>query len=316
MQQKIDFIIPVLLSKAPNLAPLIHSICNQNTKFIATATITLVVNPANEQDVAQLSEQIKEYALGENQFRVHVIGCKETGVNSARQLGLDQTSGSLVFFFDDDVILTDTNLIDIHMSYHLENPELFAVGGYYAAAQKPSLFGQIYLNRQIQWLNESYTDVTKTKSNYLIGGHFSIKRSLLETYNLGFDPQIKFGSSETDFFLMARRKGLDLLLIKNSVNHAVKDSPMSLLIKAYRQGAGKRYIENKGLVFSPLFRSISQPKNRIETLIHSLFQISFSWGYFSFDRNYAGFFNFYMNQIFLHLKYQKQKWINYLRNDF
>lgn len=316
MQKKIDLIVPVLFSKAVNLVPLINSICNQNTDLIDTATITLVINPANQKTVAQISEQLKECTHGKPRFHLNVIGTEKTGVNSARQLGIENTFGSLIFFFDDDVILSDPKLIANHMENHLINPSVFAVGGYYDAPEKNGLLSRTYHNRQIQWLNESYTDSTKTKSNYLIGGHFSIKRSLLKNHNLEFDSKIKFGSSETDFFLSARQKGLELLLIKNSVDHILKDSAISLLIKTYKQGAGKRYIENKGLVFTPLFRSISQPKNRTEKIVHSLFEISFSWGYYLFDRNYAGFFNFYAHQLLLFLKYQKQKWINYLRSDF
>lgn len=316
MQPKIDIIVPVLFSKRGHLTTLVSSIGLQNLNGIDSVAITFVVNPARPPDVIELSNQLTTILKEKPKFKIQMMTIKNSGVNSARQLGLDSTSGSLVFFFDDDVQIADPNLIQIHFANHSTNPDIFAVGGYYSLPKNARLFSEMYLNRQIQWLNESYTDFSKSRSNYLIGGHFSIKRSLLQKHQIEFDTNIKFGSSETDFFLSARQKGLELVLIKNSVTHDIEDSPLSLILKVYNQGSGKRYIESKGLAFSPKFRSIVQPHSRSARLIHSLFQVSFSWGYFAFDRNYAGFFKFYGNQFTLFLKYQKQKWINYLRNDF
>lgn len=316
MQPKIDLIIPVLFSKRGHLAALVRSIGLQNLDGIDSVTITFVINPARPTDVIDLSNQLRAIVKEKPQFQIQMMTLEKPGVNSARQLGLDSTTGAFVFFFDDDVQIANPNLIQTHIAHHTNTPDIFAVGGYYSSPQSSRLFAELYLNRQIQWLNESYTDFSKTRSNYLIGGHFSVKRSLLQKHQIKFDTQIVFGSSETDFFLSARQKGLELMLIKNSVLHTIKDSPFNLILKVYKQGSGKRYIETKGLSFSPKFRSIQQPHSRSARLIHSLFQASFSWGYFAFDRNYAGFFKFYGNHFTLFLKYQKQKWINYLRNDF
>ncbi len=141
----------------------------------------------------------------------------------------------------------------------------------------------------MQWLYESYLDHFKLSAGYLLGGHFSIKRNLLNRAELSFDTAITFGSSETDFFLTARQKGLILNLKKWPVSHVLLDSPLRLIQKVYLQGRGKKYIEKKGLFFRPTYRSTMAIKGPSESLIAFLYDLAFSWGYFSLDRQYADF---------------------------
>jgi glycosyltransferase involved in cell wall biosynthesis len=313
MHQKIDILIPVLNSKKNKLIPLLNSIAAQESNLFQIANIVIILNPAVPVDGFKLRDQVADCNLNGKKFHLDILTTLDMGVNVARQLGLNNTAGSLVFFFDDDVVLDDPLLIQHHILNHTVDPSLFAVGGFYSQGRHRGHFSRIYIQRQIQWLNEGFSDRTKTKSDYLIGGHFSIKRKILEDTKLDFDTRIKFGSSETEFFLAARRAGLKLRLIKKSVRHEIIDSPWKLIFKSFQQGFGKRYIESKGLVHRPVFRSIIAKRPINESIVDMIFDMAFSWGYFSFDRNYLGFVSFHLKKFSLHLKYQKQKCINYLK---
>ena len=127
-------------------------------------------------------------------------------------LSAETLSSEISFFFDDDIVLNDKNILAEHLAFHQKHIDHFACGGFYKSNSDSGLFSKIYLIRQQHWLSEAYLDTQKQSVGYLLGGHFSIKRKLLQQFGLSFDAKIKFGSSETEFFLAAGVKKLKLSL--------------------------------------------------------------------------------------------------------
>lgn len=314
MLQKIEIVIPVLKTKKSDLNRLLSSILNQSPLNYSNINILVVLNPAYAAEALQFESNLKSVLKFPDFISLTVFPSESRGVNAARQLGLQHCTSEIVFFFDDDVVLNDSTLTANHVEQHLKNTGLFAIGGSYHNDEIKTQFALVYLRRQIRWINEAYTDSSRTGVAYLLGGHFSIKRSLLQTANLGFDKSILFGSSETEFFMSARSKGLKLQLFKFSVQHHIIDGSLRLMQKTFLQGRGKRYIESKNLLFQPIYKSIVINCSVFESVVERIFEFCFFLGYYSFDGNYSGFFKMHFQKINLAFKHQKQKVINSIRS--
>ena len=104
-------------------------------------------------------------------------------------------------------------------------------------------------------------------------------------------------------------------LIKSSVEHDIKDSFFRLGMKSYLQGRGKKYIETKNLFFRPIYKSIVLKQSFGKDFAESVFEFLFFLGYYSYDKNYRGLVGMYFQRLKLFLSHQKQKTINFIRND-
>ncbi len=314
MFQNVDIVIPVYALKPFQVDRLVDSILKQDVGSVEKINLFLVINPARSEQFTEWQNQILSN-FQKNPWSFKIIYSEMAGVNRARQLGVNEGLSEIVFFFDDDVILEDKDILKNHLEFHKNNPETFACGGYYTTDTRHGVFSKLYLLRQKHWLNESFLDQQKKLVGYLIGGHFSIKRSLLQKAGISFDVNIKFGSSETDFFQSACAKNLKLSLQKWTVTHDLQDGPLRLLQKTYLQGRGKSYIEKKGLNFQPIYRSMIVTNLFSEKIVALLYDLVFSWGYYAFNHQYGLFFKSYLKKILLQLNYSRQKLVNYLRRD-
>lgn len=314
MFQSIDVVVPVFSLKKIQVDRLINSLLNQEIPTVKKAYLFVIVNPVKLSEQDEWIKTLKSIVKSEI-WTLTPLFLEMAGVNSARQMGLNAGRSDITFFFDDDVVLDEKTILAQHLEFHEEHPEFFACGGYYKSFKNVGLFQKVYLSRQNRWLNESFLDQQKLSVGYLLGGHFSIKRSLFPSTELVFDTQIVFGASETEFFLKACRFKLKLGLQKWHVTHELTDRPLRLLQKTFLQGRGKKYIESKGLFFQPLYRSTVSSSSVLENLITWLFDLTISWGYHSYDRNYAEFFKIHLKKAWLQIGYQRQRLINYLRSD-
>jgi hypothetical protein len=80
----------------------------------------------------------------------------------------------------------------------------------------------------------------------LIGGHFSIKKSICVERGLTFNEEIIYGGSELEFFLKAHQQKLKMRLFDWVVLHCPKINFLSLSRKIFKQGKGKAIAERQG----------------------------------------------------------------------
>lgn len=314
MYQNIDIVIPVYAKKNLQVDSLVKSILNQDLGTIDKVNIFIVFNPVRSEQSIKWQKKIPLFH-DQEKFSLKLIFCEDAGVNNARQIGVDHGQSNIIFFFDDDVILDKKNILKNHADFHIKNSEVFACGGYYSTDSHQGIFSNLYSQRQKQWLDEAFLDPQKIYAGYLIGGHFSVKRKLMQNNNLKFDVNIKFGSSETDFFLSACSMKQKLVLQRWSVKHALQDGPLRLLRKTYLQGRGKKMIENKGHFYKTIYRSILVHNRLLEKMIALLYDFTFSFGYYSLDHQYGLFLKESLQKFYLEMNYARQKLINYLRTD-
>lgn len=206
---------------------------------------------------------------------------KFPGVNRSRNHGLRKAKYDFVFFVDDDCELDDPFLLKKHFSLHQKDTSLFAVGGLYVLGEKAGLFSRLYQEIQMLWLHQGLiSDSGLRETQYLIGGHFSVKKSLCQIQDIYFNEDIVYGGSELSFFAKARHKNLQLELHDFSILHHTNESFFSLNRKIFKQGQGQAISELESVQLSQTPMQVKLGRNQVESFFYHYYSLLFWFGYF------------------------------------
>ena len=229
----ISLIIPTM-GNANNLLRLLISIEKQRIDF--SLQVILICNPVYDLTKAKMLQD--QLIKNSNQiFEFHTMA--KAGVNRARNQGLAKTKFATILFIDDDCELDDPLLLQKHFDLHRERLDLFAVGGVYGLPKQASTLSRMYHEIQMTWLYRGLlSENSARQTNYLIGGHFSVKKIFVDSRHLRFDENIVYGGSELSFFAQARETNLPLELFEMSVLHHARETFPSLQKKLFKQGIG------------------------------------------------------------------------------
>lgn len=203
------------------------------------------------------------------------------GVNRARNLGLQKSTGEYVYFFDDDCVIDDFYFLQkvLLKMTSLQTPHLFFGGGYYLG-ESPSPVAKAYQEIQMRWLHEGvFSDQQETQ--YLIGGNCGGRLSSFKKFM--FDENIIYGGSETELFLRAFQEGsFGIYDAEISVRHNCVMSLRDLIRKACKQSQGAIYLDRKSLTQSSPYRRLDwtalKPVN--SNLYLKCYDFVFKWNYF------------------------------------
>jgi glycosyltransferase involved in cell wall biosynthesis len=225
----------------PNIKSLLQSIEQQDSEGIEIKVIIVLNGVSNT--------QFDDFKRSADSFSVPVTVCRifERGVNRARNLGLDRAEHETVLFLDDDCELMQEGTLKAHLKFHDRFKNIFAVGGGYRLKDSSGLFDDIYNYIQMNWFISGQGTERDgiADANYLLGGNFSLKKSMALSHHLRFDPGIVYGGSELDFFKQATKAGLKLAAIDLDVLHNTHETFFSVGKKVLKQGKGKRLIDLK-----------------------------------------------------------------------
>lgn len=233
---------------------------------IEEAEVLIVLNPP--------SPKLDSLSFPSAKWQLKILTSKK-GVNEARNQGIKESRGSLIFFFDDDCEILDVNFLCIHEKHHAERPEILALGGHYVSESKNKL-AQAYNEIQRDWLIQNRNGLFG-ESSVLLGGNFSIKRKNPMPL---FDPSIQYGGSETEFFLRLGKEGHRFLQIDLPVLHNPDIDLKSFARKARLQGRTHRRLAAAGLTSSQ--RWVKLPKQNLEPYL-TCYKMFFHQEFFIFN---------------------------------
>jgi glycosyltransferase involved in cell wall biosynthesis len=273
MPHQISVVIPTL-RKSKRLFECISSVCHAAYSSELKTEVIIVDNSGEK-------THLDEKKFNSNPFTKLRVLTSQTGANVARNLGIQQSQAEIIFLLDDDCVLeVSDNSLEKHFKFHSENPDLFACGGLYSAHPSARKIDRHYVNAQNLWLSRGI-DLKTQQANYLLGGHVSFKKSFLFNKKLFFDEQIKYGGSETEFFVRAKMHNLKSTIIDSSIYHFPHLSLVTLCQKSFKQGYGKRYRENKLSldVSNQLYIHKPDNKNASHSVFDELQKLFFKFGY-------------------------------------
>jgi glycosyltransferase involved in cell wall biosynthesis len=219
---QISIVIPTLKG-AEQLATTIQAILQQQS---APAFEILVVsnlpNYALERSFQAWDKRLKYFCSG------------EIGVNSARNLGLQNAQGDIVLFLDDDIWIDDKLFLKKHLDAHQRFPEVIGVGGPCTLMRNANLFETAYhwiLNTNFE---RARVDVDHATS--LPGGNSSFKTLALKAA-YRFNAEIDFGGAADELFYRLSASGQKLHFTDRIVlEHRVRMGLFGFLRRAYLQG--------------------------------------------------------------------------------
>jgi glycosyltransferase involved in cell wall biosynthesis len=235
----ISLIIPST-GQISHLGRLLQSIAQQDYPTENFEALFLVNGDLTEVDKVKI-----EQLLGSVPVRSRIFFDTQRGVNRARNNGIRMSQGSLLLFLDDDCVLTKKNFLREHIEYHAKNKQIFAFGGGYALPTESTFFDAVYNYIQMEWYFSGITDGVERRTQYLLGGNFSVKKKLLLEHQLLFDEMLVYGGTEYEFFLRANQSQLISQAIELELLHNAQVGFLSLTRKLYKQGQGKAYVDQK-----------------------------------------------------------------------
>lgn len=222
MAKGLTVVIPTI-NDEKTLDPLLESLSAQN--FLYPLEVIVVNNSKTKEKI-----NLNKFNLDLKQI------FSNPGVNTARNAGLKEAKNEIILFLDDDCRLIHPATLATHHKRHRLDLELFALGGGYQIPKQAHFFSQLYNQMQMSWLYGNLIENTSWQTRCLIGGHFSIKKSLAVGHDIYFNEAILYGGSEVSFFERAYLLKLKMWLMDFKVLHLTNESFFSLHRKIYKQG--------------------------------------------------------------------------------
>ena len=258
---ELSLIIPTQGEKT--LFDLLRSIRGQSG--LERVEILVICNPHNE--------NIRNEVIS---FGFRYFSSKK-GVNRARNVGAHKARAAWLYFVDDDVRLPGDKFLFrvLNRIKSLQKPQI--VGGGYLPVGRKNILDRVYARIQEQWFARGVFRENLETSLY--GGNLIVEKSIFNS--LSFDERIPFGGSERDFLLRAKQQGITLKQDRSlDVEHQVKMSIQSLVIKGFYQGQGEQWTLLRTGLDSTL--EFIEPtvfaKSFLERGLFHLYYISFSIG--------------------------------------
>lgn len=170
---------------------------------------------------------------------------QRSGVNSARNHGASMATHDVIWFLDDDVVVSHEDASK-QILVHFENQKLAAVGGGYLTPPEAEIDELGYNLLSSLWRHASGEDHNEA----FLGGCFAVRKEVFFEIG-GFDDSIDYGGAETQFVQQLRKWSKDrnrLLLYDRQLDvlHRPRSRRIDQWAKlAFRQGV--RAVATDGL---------------------------------------------------------------------
>lgn len=230
----ISIIIPSL-NRPMALRHSLNSVLKQDTDGIFEYEIIIVLDREDKQSANWLKHEV---LLNR---RIKFFRSPEPGVNSARNAGIKESSGQIIYFLDDDCYLLEKRqLLNLRESFDIF-PEASAIGGGYILEDSGRDIFSVSRNKLDNFYVEANMGL-KGQTGALLGGNTAYKKEVFIKYGF-FDENIRFGAAETEFNDRILKSGGKLYFFKElSVMHSTgKHGLIKYFLKTFMQGRGKGY---------------------------------------------------------------------------
>lgn len=160
-----------------------------------------------------------------------LFGPKDQPIYEMRNLGLNNASGSLIYFIDEDVILSDKRHLGRLLEFHKARPNHTVIGGGYLNAPGCSFWGKSYNHVALMWI--------KNHPDFIPAGNLSVKMEKKFKARFYSPNPFGFGGEEICFLKSLKGEGHKILLDETlSVRHLARHGFWGFIKRAWIHGAG------------------------------------------------------------------------------
>jgi glycosyltransferase involved in cell wall biosynthesis len=191
--------------------------------------VIVVVNPMTN-EYRKLAEQFPEIVW---------TSIQAANVSQARNHGAKIAQGDVLLYLDDDCLVTNKELLRLHLELHQLYPDAIAMAGGYELESTESIVTTVYHLIQMKWFYSGLRQDGIIVNG--LGGHISYKKKAFLLAQ--FHSEISFGGSENYFHQQLYRCGERMRCAPDLfVQHHSEISFFSFLRKAFLQGMGTQYL--------------------------------------------------------------------------
>lgn len=266
----ISIIIPTLESPT-SLVKLLESIGRQD--FPVEKREILVVHNFPDPHRIPLHQRVS--------INVREIVAPMPGVNHARNAGIAEARGDILFFVDDDCFFGRRDFLRRLEERHQELPSVAAIGGPYRLKVGSSFWSRAYHHNMETWISDQLLDSQRSRA--LLGGNASYK-SWVFREGLNFDGAIMYGGSETPFNDLVFEKFGPLYFFEDlGLEHNPGMGFVDFVRKAFKQGQGFLRQSRRNRQLPKNSPAVRPPSAALRPAL-SLYNFSFMVGVRSMDR--------------------------------
>jgi len=180
-------------------------------------------------------------------IRIRVTETDGKGLSKARNKGISLSTGDIILFIDDDIVIPDTNILFRVKEAFEEDDQL----GVYGVQVKPLFYNSVKLDDKFNWIY----GCTNGKAIRPVGAFFAVRRECFNVVGLFNESLGRYGKyllsgEETEFFNRVQRyMKLKVRLDNNmKVEHIVSGVKWRYIIRrAFMEGISKSKFKNYNL---------------------------------------------------------------------
>ncbi|OGD24752.1 hypothetical protein A2819_00755 [Candidatus Azambacteria bacterium RIFCSPHIGHO2_01_FULL_40_24] len=238
---KYSIIIPTY-NRAKFLPKTLDSVVSQ-TLSCHKYEILIIDDGSTDNTREKVAEFMKQYS----DYDIKYFYQKNAGPAKARNLGIKESKGEIIFFTDDDCIVPHNwmaTLLDGYRRY----PDVVGVGGWYKSSNDS--LKKKYFQKYIDFIINKNSEMFEVENKTNIFGYnsagntanMSYKKEILEEVG-GFDENLYFpGLVDWELKKNIQRWGCYLLYIPLMVNHLKIFNFINFFKKSFNQGRGRYYM--------------------------------------------------------------------------
>jgi GT2 family glycosyltransferase/glycosyltransferase involved in cell wall biosynthesis len=178
----------------------------------------IVINDGSTDNTIELCNKFK------SRLTLKCFTIENSGISSAKNLGLFSSAAPICFFFDDDDV-AHKNLLKEHIAYHQKYPEEnVAILGYTTWSSKINVSYLMHYITDIGYNLFYYKDFKNEKQldyTFFWGGRCSCKKSFL-VKNGAFNQGFKFGSEDIELGYRMKKFGLKVIYNANAKSYMIR----------------------------------------------------------------------------------------------
>ena len=229
------------------MLPLTVVICTYNRKDLLCLALQSLVGQTVSADAYELIiiddgsvDQTREVVGSfKDKLPIRYFFQENSGLAAAKNRGLKESIGEIIFFFDDDDVASPT-LLEEHLHSHRQHPqEHYAVLNHTTWSPQLDITTFMYFITEVGHYLFSYPlihdgDILDYK--YFWGGRSSCKRSFLNRHGM-FDPVFRFGCEDIELGYRLSKHGLKVIYNRSAESYMMREPTLTnFLGRLLKQG--------------------------------------------------------------------------------
>ena len=186
---------------------------------------------------------------------VKLIQQDHSGPGAARNRGMAAAKGGLVLFLDSD-LKVPRDLLQIHLHFHQNHPEISATGGSVLPMANRPVFSWELVDHLSSWFNAHPDIQYRSPPQYLPSLNFCIKRRVMVDRQVSWRTGFAYTGEDVEFCYEMMCTGLQIAFVPAAVvYHQDRQTMSDYMTHMYRWGHHAPFVRGrlKGLQYSFLY---------------------------------------------------------------